>query len=291
MALRLRPITTGLLAALLAGCSSYSSQSAFTLPTLSAFNLPQFASPSDDGAKGTVLLSANIAGLTCAESRVVLARADATGFATAGVFPINSQFGNGSGGAVIDLPSGIYHIVHVACRNGSKVVSAGVNPYKEAVPWKSDHWESSLASFELAPGDVLDVGELSVTLAKVDGFSSGIDGRAAAFAVKPSDPHALAELIRQRPDDAPRLHTAAMTLKSAGAQTISKCRLVAPKVRLATDGSSKVPELLADHPQAKPVFDMIAGGTKDADGCVPEKAGLPASLTPDTIAAAAAKVK
>ena len=286
----LRLMATGLLAALLGGCTGYSAQSAFTLPTLAPVNLSAFGLASGQDAKSTVLLSANIAGLTCAESRVVLARPDAIGFATAGVYPVNSQFGNGSAAAVIDLAPGIYHIVHVACRNGSNVVSAGANPHKDAVPWTAPRWDKSLASFELAPGEVLDAGELSVKLATVEGFSAGIDGRAAKFAIRPSDPQAMAELVRQRPDQAPNLHAVPMTLTASGAQTISKCRLIAPKLVLPTDGSSKVPEILAENPQVKPVFDMVAGGTRDANSCVPEKSGLPGGLSPDAIAAAAAKV-
>ena len=271
------PLAIGILAASLAGCSGYSPKSNFILPTLPILALAATAPAGSD--KSTVLISADVAGLTCAEGLIVLGRADATGFATAGTYAVDSQYGAGSAAAVIDLTPGTYHVVHVACRNGSKVVSAGTNPHKDAVPWRSEHWDKSLASFELVPGELLDVGELAVTAGAVEGFASGIDGRKATLAVRPSNARALAELIHQRPDQAPALRARPMQLTATTTSSLAKCRLVAPKVVLPKDGSSKVPDLLAENPAAKPVVEMIAGGTRDADGCVPESDALP-SLTP-----------
>ena len=277
MAARIGSVVIGVLAGSLAGCSGYSPQSNFTLPSLPVFG--PVAKDVGGDRKSTVLMSANIAGLTCAEARIVLARAEGPGFATTGVYAVESLFGSGANGAVIDLDPGTYHVVQVSCRNGGKVVYAGANPAKNAVPWQSDHWNQSLASFGLGAGEVLDVGELTLTLATVAGFSAGIDGRKAELSVHASSQRAVAEFARLHPDQAPRLRTTPLTLVASASSTIAKCRLVAPRRALPQDGTSKVPEILASTPEAKPVIESITGGIKDADGCVPDGAAAPAQAS------------
>ena len=69
------------LAAMLCGCSGYSQKSDFTLPSFPGLAAMTGLGPRDDG-KATVMFSASIDGLTCAESLVVLAQADGDGFKT-----------------------------------------------------------------------------------------------------------------------------------------------------------------------------------------------------------------
>ena len=282
-----RAAALGALTGLLAGCSGYSPKSDFTPPSVSIFGGFGAAGPATEG-KATVLLSSVVEGLTCAESRIVVARADGNVFKTVRVEKFDSLFGGGAGAAVIDLDPGSYHVVQVACRNGANVVYAGANPRQDAVPWQADHWTRSLASFAVADGDVLDAGALVVTPAKVDGFGAGINGRKASLAVRQSGEAALAEIVRVRPDLAPRLHSNPMQAADVKDLALGKCRLVAPSRPLPGDGSSKLTDALAEHPEAAPVIKSIGSATTEADGCVPEAAGgLPLAGVAATSAALA----
>ena len=256
----------GVLATGLAGCSGYSPKSDFSLPTITPFGALSGA-PSPEG-KATVLLSSAIQGLTCAEKRVVLALADGDGFKTVRQEKIDSTFGGGAGASVIDLDPGTYHVVQVACRNGAYVVYAGANPVKGAVPWQAERWQRSLASFAVAPGDVLDAGELLMVPVQVQGFGSGIDGRKVDAAVRPSPEKALAEIVRARPELAPKLHTSWMQVTGGGQLALAKCRLDSPQRALPKDGSSKLPDVMAAHPEAAPIVKSIGTATTDADSCV-----------------------
>jgi len=266
---RHRPIAPVVLAASLAACSGYSPKSEFTPPSLSNFGTSAGIFSPGYG-KATVLVSSGIAGLTCAESRIVLAQAEGDGFKTVRIEKVANLFGAGASAAVIDLDPGTYHIVEFACRNGANVVYAGTNPSKDAVPWQADHWTHSLASFALVSGDVMDAGELLLTPIKVVGFASGIDGRKANLSVGPSPQTALAEIVRVRPELAPGLHSAVMHLAGATEIVLAKCRLVAPQKAVPADGTSKLPEVLAAHPEAAPVVKSIGTATTDADSCVSE---------------------
>ena len=234
--------------------------------------LPAFSSQADAPAQGkaTVLLSSSIQGLTCAEKRIVLAQADGDGFKTVQQERVDSVFDGGTGAAVMELEPGTYHIVEIACRNGAYVVHAGTNPAPGAVPWQAERWTRNLASFEVSPGEVLDAGELVLTPAIVSGFGGGIDGRKADLAVRPSSESALAEIVRARPELAPKLHTSWMTVAQGAGVLLAKCLLMSPNKPLPTDGSSKLPDALAAHPEAKPLFDGIGWATTDARGCLHE---------------------
>src|SRR5450631_762220 len=268
---RLRPVSLWVLAAALAGCSGYSPKSNFTLPSVSPFgNL--FSAPPAEG-KATVLFSSTISGLSCAEKRVVIGQAEGDGFRTVMQEKIDSGFGRGEGAAVVDLDPGTYHVVEVACRNGAYVVHAGANPVKDAVPWQAERWTRSLASFTLASGDVLDAGELVITPVTVSGFGAGINGRKADIAVRPSPEGALAEIVRERPELAPRLHTSWMQIADVSQLALAKCRLDAPRQAPVHDGSSKLTDALAEHPEAAPVVKSIGTATTTAESCVPEAGG------------------
>ncbi len=256
------------LTATLAACSGYSPKSNFTLPSV-----PFLAS--DSGAEGgdgkaSVLLSASVAGLTCAESRIVLARADGDGYKTAQVLSINSQFGGGAAAVVADLTPGTYHIVDVACRNGNNVVSVGAVAGNDMVPWKPEKWSRALASFALANGEVLDAGQLTVTAEQVKGFTTGLSNRRAKASVEASGTAALAEATRLRPELAATLHSSLMTIVDGGPLLITKCKLTAPDKALPSDGSSKVPELVAQNPVVGALLSSVSAATRDADRCVSE---------------------
>ena len=264
-----RSTWVALLAGLLAGCSGYSPKSNFTMPTFPSFgSLTQ--SGADDGGKATVMLSAIIEGLSCAESLIVLAQADGDGFKTSQVEKVDSSFGGGAGAAVVELDPGTYHIVQYACRNGAYVVNAGTNPVAEAVPWKADHWPHSLATFAVAGGDVIDAGEIVLTPQTVEGFGAGINGRKARLSVRASGEPALAEIIRVRPEIAPRLKSNLMQIAGSLEQTLAKCRLSARPKPLPKDGSSKIPEILAKHPEAAPAVELVGTATADLDSCLGE---------------------
>ena len=271
MGCRLPLVVLMLMAVTLAGCSGYSDKSNFSLPTITPFGLWSATPPAE--GKGTVLLSAAIEGISCAEKRFVLATADGDGFKTARVERIESTFDGGDGAAVIELAPGTYHVVQVTCRNGAYVVHAGTNPKQDAVPWLSERWTRSLASFSVNSSDVLDAGELALIPGKVAGFTAGISGRKAEVSMRPSPERALAEIVRSRPELAPRLHTTWMQIDDTNAFTIAKCRLDSPQKPLPRDGSSKLPEVLAEHPEAVPVVKSIGTATTDADSCVPSAEG------------------
>lgn len=264
----LRPIVVMLVAGSLSACSGYSPKSNFSLPSV----LPTFGSDAStpEQGKATVLLSSSIQDLSCAEKRIVLAQADAEGFRTVRQERVVSVYDGGTGAAVMDLDPGTYHIVEIACRNGANVVHAGTNPAPGAVPWQAERWTRSLASFALAPGEVLDAGELVLTAAPVTGFGAGIDGRKADLAVRPSPEPALAEIVRTRPEIAPKLHTFWMTIAQGPAVVLAKCHLQSPKKALPKDGSSKVPDAIAAHPEAKSVIDSIGWATTDSKACLHE---------------------
>jgi hypothetical protein len=264
----LRSAIVVLFAASLTACSGYSPKSSFSMPSI----LPAFGSPSATPAEGkaTVLLSSSIQGLTCAEKRVVLAQADGDGFKTVRQERVDSIYDGGTGAAVMELDPGTYHIVEVACRNGAYVVHAGTNPAPGAVPWQAGRWTRNLASFDVSPGEVLDAGELVLTPVVVSGFGGGIDGRKADLAVRPSSEPALAEIVRARPELAPRLHTSWMTVAQGPDVLLAKCHLQSPNKPLPTDGSSKLPDALAAHPEAKSLIDGIGWATTDAKACLHE---------------------
>lgn len=262
-----RGLRTGavlVVAASLAGCTGYSPKSNFTLPSFPGFG--SLTGPRGEG-KATVMVSGAIEGLTCAESHVVLATAEGDGFKTVDIARIDNQFGDGA--AVVDLDPGTYHVVQFACRNGAYVVHAGTNPAKDAVPWKADRWGKSLASFAVGDGEVVDAGQIVFTPERIQGFGAGINGRKANLSVRPSPDQALAVIVKARPDLAPRLRSNPMLASGAGTQALAKCRLTSER-RIPTDGSSKVADVLAQHPEATPMFQSIGSSTTEADGCAPE---------------------
>ena len=254
---------------LLAGCSGYSAKSAFTMPNFRQFRLGDKVAEGGIG-RGTVLLSASLNGLTCAETRIVLARAEGAAFRTADVLSVDTRFGGGAAAAVADLAPGTYHVAQVACRNGNSVVFAGGDPKGEGVPWKAAEWRAPLASFALANGEVLDAGHLKITAEKVKGFTTSIANRKAKAAIEPSGNAALAEAARLRPELAGKLHAQAMTLTGDGGVTLAKCHLLAPEKALPADGSSHLPEVVAANPAAGPVLQTFGTPTRDADKCIGE---------------------
>ena len=256
-----------LVTATLAGCTGYSEKSNFTPPSVPL--LGSLATADHDDTTATVLLSASVAGLTCAESRIVLARAEGEGFKSVQVLGIRSQYGGGEAAAVADLAPGTYHVVLVACRNGNNVVSVGgAHSGSQEVPWKTELWGRSLAYFALASGEVLDAGQLTIQAVTVKGFSQSIADRKTKVSVEASGTAALAEATRLRPDLASRLHSIPMTLAGGEPMIIFKCRLEAPDKALPNDGTSHVTDLVAQNPAAGQVIANIGSSTRDAERCV-----------------------
>lgn len=266
MAMRgaVRCLALGVAAASLAACSGYSAKSNFALPSINPFG--SGIGPVS-GDKATVMFASGIEGLSCAETHIVLAQADGDGFRTAHHEKIDTRFGGGAGAAVLVLDPGTYHVVALACRNGANVVHAGTNPKADGVPWQSEHWTRSLATFTLASGEVLDAGELILAPQKVAGFAAGIDGRKANLTLRPSSEAALAEIVHSQPDLAPKLHTRWMQLVDPNIVALAKCHLEAPNKPLPHDGSSKLPEVLNEHPEAAPVVKALGTATTDAETC------------------------
>ncbi len=287
---RLVPCLT---AALLAGCTGYDPKSNFTLPSVPI--LTGTVVDTRDDSTATVVISAVIGGLTCAESRIALARADGAGLKTFGVLEIKSQFGSGAAAGVTDLEPGAYYVVAVACRNGANVVAVMATPDAatppDPVPWRPQRWANSLAAFTIASGAVLDVGQLTFTPEKVKGFSSTIGNRKALAAVQLSSGNALAETLRLRPDIAAKLHSSPMALLTGGAVSIAKCRLEAPDKALPKDGSSHLPDIVAQNPEAAPLVSAYATPLRDSNRCVPEGRTQDKVLSAVAGAAAAAGVK
>jgi len=259
-----RYLALGAAAAGLAACSGYSPKSDFTLPSVNPF---ASTTGTVAGDKATVMFASGIEGLSCAETHIVLAQADGDGFRTVHHERIDTRFGGGAGAAVLVLDPGTYHVVALACRNGANVVHAGTNPKADGVPWQSEHWTRSLATFSLASGEVLDAGELILAPQKVAGFAAGIDGRKANLTLRPSSEAALAEIVHTQPDIAPKLHTRWMQLVDPNVLALAKCHLEAPKKALPHDGSSKLPDVLNEHPEAAPVVKAIGTATTDAESC------------------------
>jgi hypothetical protein len=280
-----------LTAALLAGCSGYDPKSNFTLPSVGPSVFSEVTGPARLDNKATVVVSASIAGLSCAESRIVLAQADGAGFKTHGVVEVSSTFGSGAAAGVTDLDPGTYHIAAVACRNGANVVSVMAAPDPstppDPVPWRPQRWAGSLASFAVGTGQVLDIGRLAFTPEKVKGFSPGIDKRKAVVTVVASSGEALAETLRLRPEVAANLHSSAMTLTGGAQPTISKCHLEGTDRALPKDGSSKLPDIVAQNPEAAPLVAAYATPLRDASRCVSESKSQDKALS--AVAGAAAK--
>lgn len=283
-----------LAAALLAGCSGVDPKSNFSLPTVPFLASAAGAARAD--SKATLVVSAAIADLTCAESRVVIARPDGAGFKSFGVIAVASQFGGGAAAGITDIDPGTYHIVAVACRNGANVVAVMAAPdpgstTPDPVPWQPQRWTSSLAAFTIASGDVLDIGQLTFTPEKVKGFSTGIDKRKAIASVAVSSGNALAETLRLHPEIAANLHSGPMALLTGAAVTIMKCHLEAPARPLPSDGSSRLPDIVAQNPEAGPLVSAVATPLRDSNRCVPEGKTQDKVLSAVAGAAEAAGVK
>jgi hypothetical protein len=137
-------------------------------------------------------------------------------------------------------------------------------------------------------GDVLDAGELTLKAEAVKSFTQGMSNRKVRASVEPSATAALAEAARLRPDLATKLHTTFMTLADNGALVIAKCKLEAADKVLPKDGSSNLPDVVAQNPAAGPLIATLGSATSEAQRCVPEGAPNDKQLT--AVAGAAAAV-
>lgn len=254
----------------LSGCSGYSPMSQFIMPSFPGLG-DSAPPPVDMQGKGTVALAASIDGMTCAESRVTLAREASDGYTTTGVYAIDSRFGTGKSAALVDLPPGTYHVVQVACRNGTKVVYAGDSGTAGIVPWQGAHWRESLASFAVVAGDAVAAGEIVVVPAKVKGFSTSVTGRAASVSVRQLDGAALGQLAGERAELAGHLKSGPMLPSQGVKLALAKCQLVAKRTPLPKDGSSNMPDLVQQHPESAPVVDELNASTREAVGCTPDQ--------------------
>jgi hypothetical protein len=243
----------------LTGCAS-APGSQPVLPSLSVFDAPATPSPSTE--KAIVLLSAQVAGLPCAETRLVIARATGGGYATASAPSIASQFGNGTDVAVVELEPGEWHVVLFACRNGENVTLLGAPEPPGIVPWRAAQWQVAIASFQATKGQVTDAGVLTITRAKPAGFGQD-DALPVGLAIA-SRTNESAALLRQRqPELVSALQEQLMVLAdpaSARPALLGKCRLVAEGA--STGGG---------------VLGTLTGQEPPSTGCAPQEAGASAS--------------
>jgi hypothetical protein len=134
----------GLVSALLAGCGATPNLSdELTATTLSANN------------QGIVLLSAAMQGLTCQGITVQLGRKSALGYDATTSFGIDITMFSlrrlvSSNLPQISLPAGEHHVIGVTCQNGNSFTSVGKGGLR------------SYASFTLAPGEIVNLGSLTV---------------------------------------------------------------------------------------------------------------------------------
>jgi hypothetical protein len=180
---------------------------------------------------GVAVLDAGIDGLQCAEGRVVLARADASGFIAAREVVLPTTYADRVAVGAVELAPGTYHIVHYTCRNGSNVTYAGQPGDGAAIPWMGQTWPVSLAAFTVGPGEVIDAGRLSLKRTGgglIDlGKKKGKKGFATA-SVTALPPEATARLAAERPRLAQRMKPQVMVLSPAATSVkIGRCHLVA----------------------------------------------------------------
>jgi hypothetical protein len=137
-------IVPSLASALLAGCGATPNLSdELTATTLSANN------------QGIVLLSAAMEGTSCQGITVQLGKKSALGYDATTSFGIDITVFSlrrlvSSNLPQISLPAGEHHVIGVYCQNGNSVTSIGKGALR------------SYANFTLAPGEILNLGSLTV---------------------------------------------------------------------------------------------------------------------------------
>jgi hypothetical protein len=251
------------LAAGVSGCGGYSLKSSFALPDVPMASFTQPEAPS--GGQGTLIIGASIEGLSCAETRVTIATARSSGYAPVAVATIMSTFGNGERFARLNLPQGEYHVVQVACRNGANVIFAGAGHETTAVPWKASLWDGSLATVALGASEVVNAGEVVVSLQNAKGFSQDISGHSARVTSRALE--AVVDSAGSKLVDRPLAVAQAPGLK------LLKCRLQLKPRNFEANGGSTVSDAVAPYPGAKPMIEQMAASTADATGCIASSAG------------------
>ena len=233
-------ITVTAMALALAGCAGVQSPS----PVLPSFpGDPESIAGEVTGSptRGVAVLAAGFEGLQCSEGRVVLARADAAGYIAAREVVLPTTYAGRAAIEAVELQPGTYHIVHYTCRNGANVTYAGAPVDGAGIPWTGKTWSSSLASFTVGPGEVIDAGRLTLTRTGGGllqfGKKKGKKGFAIAT-VAASSPDGLARLQSERPDIAERMQAQSMVVSPGTAEiTVGRCHLTSGEV--ADDTKSK----------------------------------------------------
>jgi hypothetical protein len=214
----------------LAGCAGVQTPEP-VLPIFPGDNESVASEVTGSATRGVVVLDAGIEGLQCSESRVVLARADASGYIAAREVVLPTTYAGRAAIEAVELQPGTYHIVHYTCRNGAHVTYAGTSADAANIPWTGKTWPQSLASFSVGPGEVIDAGRLSLKrtgggIIKT-GKKKGKKGFAVA-SVAALTPEAVARLQTERPELAERMKPQAMALAPAAAEIrVGRCHLTA----------------------------------------------------------------
>lgn len=219
-------------ALLLAGCSGVQSP-APVLPNFPTDTESVAGTVTDSAMLGVAVLDVGIDGLQCAEGRVVLARSDGSQLIAARDVVLPTTYAGRAAVQAVELVPGTYHVVHYTCRNGANVTYAGAPADGAGIPWSGKAWTTSLASFAVAPGEVVDVGRLS--LKRIGGGLIDLGGKKgkkgkkgfATASVAALSPEAVQRLEAERPDLAQRRKPQAMTLAAATEVKVSRCHLVA----------------------------------------------------------------
>lgn len=217
----------------LAGCSGVQSP-APVLPNFPTDTESVAGTVTDSATRGVAVLDVGIDGLQCAEGRVVLARADGAQLIAVRDVLLPTTYAGRAAVQAVELTPGTYHVVHYTCRNGANVTYAGAPADGAGIPWTGKTWTTSLASFAVAPGEVADVGRLSLKRiggGLIDlGTKKGKKGKKgfATTSVAALSPEAVQRLEAARPDLAQRRKPQTMTLAAATEVKVGRCHLVAP---------------------------------------------------------------
>lgn len=211
-----RAVPMGMLmafAALAAACSVIPDTAEPVLPSV-GWSLASGPADAAESGDGIVVLTAAIQGLECASGYVVLARGTEAGFVPVSRLELGQSWAGVEPVAAAPLPAGRYHVVQYACRNGTRVTYVGrPEGVGDTIPWQGSVWSSALASFSLVPGQVADLGSLTVLPAKPRRFATG---EKVSIAVGPLSDKAAAGLAADEPDIAARRRPESLKLAVGG---------------------------------------------------------------------------
>jgi hypothetical protein len=208
--------------------------------------------------QAVAIITASLDGSTCSHMNIQLGRKSAQGYEPTTNVQVESgllSIGRMVVGDIpqVTLPSGQHHIVSYACREGNRVSSVG--QIQGRVLGFGGSYVKSMAQFDLAPGEIVNVGHLRIS-------PVGIYG-SVTFHVKDQPEAVLTKLKDTKPKLFAQMKTRLMTVQPA--QTPEElrramCELLAivAKPGDPTPTSCQTPAGTTSSP-AKPPTAMPAG--------------------------------